>query len=140
MAYNNSVIIPAIVFCLGAVIDEAQKDDYIARRSCSGARKLLLMKWMVVGFFFTMCYKSYMRAMMIKIDYEKTIDTIDDMLMSEIPIKMVSNTHLPLLLANDPRETMKALANKIEYYEREDGGKNPDWIEKGYIFKQLCAS
>ena len=35
---------------------------------------------------------------------------------------------------------MKALANKIEFYEMEDGGKNPDWIEKGYIIKQLCAS
>ena len=131
MAYNNSVIIPAIVFCLGAVIDEAQEDDYIARKSGSGARKLLLMKWMVVGFFFTMCYKSYMRAMMIKIDYEKTIDTIDDMLKSEIPIMMTNSTTLPMLLANDPRSKMKALANKFEFYEMEDGGISPDWIEKG---------
>ena len=132
MAYiNNSDIISAIVFCLGAVIDEAQEDDYIARRSCSGARKLLLMKWMIVGFFFTMCYKSYMRAMMIKIDYEKTIDTLDDMLKSEIPINMASGTQMPMLLANDPREKMKALANKFEFYELEDGGKSPDWIEQG---------
>ena len=128
---NNSDIILAIVFCLGAVIDEAQEDNYIARRSCSGARKLLVMKWMIVGFFFTMCYKSYMRAMMIKIDYEKTIDTIDDMLMSEIPIMMTNSTTLPIVLANDPREKMKALANKIVFYELEDGGKSPDFIETG---------
>ena len=90
MAYNNhNIIISAIVFCLGAVIDEAQEDSYIARRSGSGARNLLLMTWMVVGFFYTMSYKSYMRTMMIKIDYEKTIDTIDDMLKSEIPIQIV---------------------------------------------------
>ena len=131
MAYNNSDIISAIAFCLGAVIDEAQEDDYIARRSCSGARKLILMKWMIVGFFFTMCYKSYMRAMMIKIDYEKTIDTIDDMLKSEIAINMASGTQMPMLLANDPREKMKALANKIKFYELEDGGKSPHWIETG---------
>ena len=131
VAFNNVVIISAIVFCLGAVIDEAQQDNYIARRSCSGARKLLLMKWMIVGFFFTMCYKSYMRAMMIKIDYEKTIDTIDDMLKSKIPIMMTNSTHLPILLANDPRENMKELANKFEFYELEDGGKSPDWIETG---------
>ena len=131
MADNNSDIISAIVFCLGAVIDEAQEDNYIARRSCSGARKLLIMKWMIVGFFFTMCYKSYMRAMMIKIDYEKTIDTIDDMLKSEIPIMMTNSTTLPIVLANDPREKMKALANKVEFYEMEDGGKSPDFIEKG---------
>ena len=129
---NNSDIISAFVFCLGAVIDEAQEDKYIARRSCSGARKLLIMKWMIVGFFFTMCYKSYMRAMMIKIDYEKTIDTIDDMLKSEIPIMMTnSSPTLPMLLANDPRSKMKALANKFEFYEMEDGGISPDWIEKG---------
>ena len=68
---------------------------------------------------------------MIKIDYEKTIDTIDDMLKSEIPIMMTNSTILPLLLANDPREKMKALANKVEFYEMEDGGKSPDFIEKG---------
>ena len=72
-----------------------------------------------------------MRTMMIKIDYEKTIDTIDDMLQSEIPIKMASNTHMPSLLANDPRDKWKALAKKIEFYEMEDGGKSPDWIETG---------
>ena len=42
---NNSDIISAFVFCLGAVIDEAQEDKYIARRSCSGARKLLVVRY-----------------------------------------------------------------------------------------------
>ena len=68
---------------------------------------------------------------MIRIDYEKTIDTIDDMLQSDIPIMMCSDTHMPILLKNDPREKVKALAEKVDFYLSVGGKKNPDWIEKG---------
>ena len=66
---------------------------------------------------------------MIKIEYEKTIDTIDDMLQSEMPIMMASDTLLPHLLKTDPRKKVKALAEKIEFYKH--GASSPDWIEKG---------
>ena len=127
--HNNNL--SALEFCIGAVIDEAQVHSYIDRSSCSRARTLLVIQWMVVGFFLTICYKSVLRAMMIRIDYEKTIDTIDDMIQSDIPIMMCSDTHMPILLKNDPREKVKALAEKVDFYLSVGGNKNPDWIEKG---------
>ena len=60
----------AILFCIGAVIDEAQEDSYIARRSCSRAREILIMKWMLVGFLMTISYKSVLRVMMMRIEYD----------------------------------------------------------------------
>ena len=124
---TNSDIILAIVFCLGAVIDEAQEDDYIARRSCSGARKLLLMKWMVVGFFFSISYKSVLRAMMIKIEYEKTMDTIDDMLQSDKQFMLASDVAIVQeLVRTDPRKQVQILAEDAEYYEQ--GQITPIWV------------
>ena len=120
----------ALEFCIGALIDEAQEDSYIARRSCSKARKLLVMKWMVVGFFFSISYKSVLRAMMIKIEYGKTIDTIDDMLQSEMPLMIASDTPLLALLETDPRKKVKALSEKVEWYE-DESSLTPVWIDKG---------
>lgn len=67
--------------------------------------------------------------MMIKIDYEKTVDTIDDMLQSEIPIKLASDTNIFKLLETDNRKKVISLKEKIEFYLQ--GTKSPDWIERG---------
>ena len=87
------------------------------------------MKWMVVGFFFSISYKSVLRAMMIKIEYEKTIDTIDDMLQSEMPLMIPSDTLLPYLMETDPQKKVKALSEKIEFYIY--GKSAPERIWKG---------
>ena len=87
------------------------------------------MKWIIVGFFLSISYKSVLRAMMIKIDYEKTVDTIDDMLQSEIPIKLASDTHIFKLLETDNRKKVISLKEKIEFYLQ--GTKSPDWIASG---------
>ena len=52
----------------------------------------------------------------IKIEYEKTIDTIDDMLQSEMPLMIASDTIFPMLLETDPRKKVKALSEKIELF------------------------
>ena len=67
---------------------------------------------------------------MIKIEYEKTMDTIEDMLQSEIPIMMSSDTLLPYLLETDPRTKIMALSEKIEFYVYGAGEAN-DRIDKG---------
>ena len=120
---------PALTFCIGAVIEEAQEDSYIARRSCSKARKLLVLKWMIVGFFLTISYKSVLRSILIKIDYEKPMDTIEDMVRSDMPIRLARDTILSMLLATDPRESVRSLAEKIVFYEF--GTKYADEDEDG---------
>ena len=74
------------------------------------------MKWMVIGFFLAISYKSVLRAMMIRIDYDKTIDTIEDMVQSGLPIMLPENTKMPVFLKTDPREGIKTLKKQVQFY------------------------
>ena len=76
-----------LLFVIGSIIDEAQghhdQSNYIIERKCSRARSMLVLKWTVVGFLLTISYKSVLRSMMMKVEYENTIDSVDDLLESD---------------------------------------------------------
>ena len=67
---------------------------------------------------------------MIKVEYEKTMDTIDDMLQSGRQlilwndIALISN-----LVETDPRTKVKEIAANAEYVTH--GRKIPEWIVQG---------
>ena len=86
------------------------------------------MKWMVIGFFLAISYKSVLRAMMIRIDYDKTIDTIEDMVQSGLPIMIPENTQLPELLKTDPRNGIKTLKMQVQFYNFTG---RVDWVDEG---------
>ena len=125
----------AILFCIGAVIDEAQEDSYIARRSCSRARELLVMKWMLVGFIMTISYKSILRSMMMKIEYDfsKTVDSINDMLNSEMPMMVPSDVgNIAFKFETDPRENIQRLKEEIVWFPVHNL-TGMDEVFKGYV-------
>ena len=109
-----------LLFSLGALIDESlgqhDKNNYLAERKCSNARSLLVMKWTIIGFLMTMSYKSVLRAILMKTEYEDTIDTIDDLLQSDKYCLMPEDSPRKDLVENDPREKFQALAKKLKYY------------------------
>ena len=76
---------------------------------------------MIVGFLLTTSYKSVLRAMLMKVYYEETIDSIDDMLKSERSLMAAIDTLVPTLLASDPREKVKELAKRVSFYKFESG-------------------
>ena len=82
---------------------------------CSRARKILVLKWTVLGFLLTISYKSVLRSMMMKVEYEDTIDTIDDLLESDRILLMAGDSGLKLRFEGDPREKVRKLANKTQY-------------------------
>ena len=118
------------LFAIGAIIEEAQgnhdQNNYISERKCSRARSLLVLKWTVLGFLLTISYKSVLRAMMMKVDYEDTIDTIDDMLLSGRKLLVAGDTGLKFLIKGDPRMKVKQLAKQVEFLNR--GTEAPDWV------------
>ena len=81
---------------------------------------------MIVGFFLTMSYKSVLRAMMMSVYYEKTIDTIDDMLASDRTFMVHSDSSIPGLLASDPRPKVKELEERTQFY-RYGTGQGPEF-------------
>lgn len=90
---------------------------------------MLVCAWMLAGFFLTISYKSVLRAMMMTIEYDQTIDSIDDMLMSEMPAVMMVDTSLKFLLETDPREKVQVLAKKVVGYQF--GNSKPKWVDEG---------
>ena len=64
--------------------------------------------------------------MMMKVDYEDTIDTIDDMLLSGRKLLVAGDTGLKFLIKGDPRMKVKQLAKQVEFLNR--GTEAPDWV------------
>ena len=103
-----------ISFSIGAIIDEAlgahYDKNFALQKSNSKARTWIVFKWMIVGFFLTVSYKSVLRAMMMKIYYENTIDDIDDMLASDRTLIVPTDvTFIKFLFLSDPRRKVKKL-------------------------------
>ena len=113
-------------------MDEAIMDNYIRKRPCAEARKLLVVLWILTGFLLTICYKSVLLANMMSIEYEKGIDTIDDMINSKKTL-MVIRTMEPRFAMNPPPR-MKELSKQVQYFDFDKSLKVPQHIFDGYAF------
>ena len=117
----NVFIFVGILFTIGAIIEESQgqhdKSNYLVGIKCARSRSLLVLKWTVLGFLLTISYKSVLRAIMMKTEYEDTIDTIDDMLQSDKQFMLPSDIAIVLGLAeSDPRKQVQILTENAEYF------------------------
>ena len=90
---------------------------------------MLVLKWTLLGFLLSISYKSVLRAMMMNMEYEKTIETIDDVLQSERNFIAWGDTYQRILLMRDPRVKVQQLAREVEWVNY--GRLNPEWVMKG---------
>ena len=133
--YHLVPIISAIAFSIGALIDESQGGhngtNYVFSRSCSRARLVLVLHWIIVGCILSVSYKAVLRTMFMKIEYEKPIDTVDDLLESEIKLYVAGDTPLKDFMEAKPTQKIRDLYTKkrIEYFNF--GKKAPEWIHEG---------
>ena len=99
------------------MVDEAvpEKFIYSNKTPCSKARFFLVMEWLLLGYLITMSYKSLLRASLVSIQYEKPIETLEDMLVTDRKILMLANTSTEIMLRTDPRPGMQELAKKITW-------------------------
>lgn len=136
------IFVVGILISIGALIDESQDHNHINNRACAKSRQVLLLTWLVVGFFISMCYKSVLLANMVNNEYEKPIDTIDDILLSGLPYYVAGNTGGPVLFNTDPRDSVKQLLEKqVEYYNlTATTNQVPRYVKDGYVTLQLNNS
>ena len=103
-----------MLLSLGPIIDESNNPRYVNDRTSAKAKQILLLVWLVVGFLLTVSYKSVLLSNLVNIGYEKTIDTVDDMLNSEKVLCTPGKSMLPILIRGDPRPKVKSLKNTME--------------------------
>ena len=81
-----------------------------------GTRQAIILKWIFVGSLLTLAYKSMLLSSLIPIRYETTIDTLEDMDDSGLPILIMKNTAVHKLIASDPRDAMKQVYKRSILY------------------------
>ena len=87
---------------------------------------MLVLKWIMVGYFLTMSYKSVLRSHLIHIEYEMPIDSIEDALQSQKEIF----TPWDYVFSIDQRSRVRELGKRIKRYDNLHG-KTPSWIVEG---------
>ena len=117
---------------MGTLIDESQgnhdQQNYIYERNCSKARSLIVLKWAVLGFLLTSSYKCVLRGMMMEMEYENAIETVEDVLKSQRQLFVLDHSYQKKLLQMDPREEVQQLQPK--YFEFQNY-RVPEWTNEG---------
>ena len=92
------------------------------------ARKFILLKWFLLGGLLSWAYLSTLLATLVVIEYEKTIDTIDDMDQSGMPFLLPEATAPHKLVATDPRPAMRRIFKRSIMYPLDRGARAaPKW-------------
>ena len=116
--------------CIGAAIEENQEDHYISKKSGAKARVVLVLIWIVSGFLLSISYKSVLRSNLIHIQYEHPIDSVEDLLKTDLQVFVGASGAMPKLMAGDRRQKMIEMNRRVKHYKVENGVR-PSWISKG---------
>ena len=75
-------------------------------------RKILILKWIVLGSVLTWAYKSTLLSTLVTIRYNKPIDTLADLDTSGLPLVIVEGSFYHKVIENDQRDIMKRIYNR----------------------------
>ena len=84
----------------------------------------------MIGFLLTISYKSVLLSKLIHIDYEKGLDSVDDVLRSNKPVVTDGTSAITKLVKSDPRGKMKEIGERLKTYKSEKGAP-PMWVVNG---------
>ena len=126
---------------IGPILDETQDPNVINNAACAKARQVILLKWLVLGFCLTACYKSVLLSHIVVVGYEKAIDTVDDMLLSGKPFAVAQNTDVPSKIRESPRASVRKLADQFVLFNLSSGPEPiPQWVNDGLVRKEYLSS
>ena len=96
-----------------------------------GIRKVVILKWIVLGNILTLGYKTTLLSSLIPIQYEDTIDTISDLYKSGVPLLLAKATTTVDYVERDPRKMMADISKRTILYSL-NNGRSPPWVLKMY--------
>ena len=126
---------------IGPIIDESLDQKFVNITTCAKARQVLLVKWIVLGFCLTACYKSVLLSNMINIGFDKTIDSVEDVLDSGKLLLVPDNTDVSSQIHKSARANVRKLANQIKLYNISIGSSQlaPQWVYDGSVQDIKCV-
>ena len=116
--------------CLGAAIEENQEDHYISKKSGAKAREVLVIIWIFSGFLLSISYKSVLRSNMIHIQYENPIDSVEDLLQTNLQVFVDGATAIAKFIAGDRRQKVIEMKKRVKHFTA-DSGYRPSWVSEG---------
>ena len=96
-----------------------------------GIRKIIILKWIVLGNILTLGYKKSLLSSLIQIRYEDTIDSIHELDKSKIPLLLAKSTSLQDYVERDPRKSMARIVKRRILFSI-DRGQTPGWALAKY--------
>ena len=117
---DNNTPVTGIFITIGFLLMENIGDSYVYMKKQSRARKLLIIIWMVLAWFLSVSYMSVLLSKLVSLEYEKPIETVEDMLSCKHPIYV--HPSVAFALKKDMRERVQQLAKKVTP-EKWDGGR-----------------
>ena len=77
-----------------------------------GIRKILILRWIVLGSVLTWGYKSTLLSTLVTIRYNKPIDTLADLDRSGLPLVIVEGTAPDRAFKNEQRDIMRRIYSR----------------------------
>ena len=107
LKYINTSIF-SDMFLSTAMIPRRRVIRWINRHGLA-TRKGVILQWLFLGHLLTLGYKSTLLSTLIPIRYQSTIDSLEDMAQSGLPMTVPRATTLHKLIATDPRTHMRKI-------------------------------
>ena len=115
LGYLFHFIVFSDFFLSTELIPKKRLNKWIQRKGFK-IRKILILKWIILGNFLTMGYKSNLLPTLVTINYGKTIDTLVDLDMSGLPLVLPGGSTMQNAIEKDARPIMKQVYKKSIKY------------------------
>ena len=101
---------------MSGLIGQGAAESWLNRVGFTHSRKLLLIQWLVSANFLLMGYKSVLLSSLVTILYEDTIDTLNDLDRSNLPLLIPQGFGVLEPLEKDPRPIVMRILNRSKVY------------------------
>ena len=92
-------------------MDDNVDGAYIHKKNQAQARKLFILIWMFLSFIISVAYTSVLLTTLVSTEYEKPIDTVQDLIRTDKPI--YTDQTSAVWMNSDPRESVGQFAKKV---------------------------
>ena len=127
-------IISDIYFAFGVLLKESLP-GLKRQRQHSNAKSFLVLQWLICGYILSLSYSSTLFSMMMMIKYDDTIDNLNDMDKSGLPLLVLEGAPTEQLTISDPRPIIRRILNVAKPKMEEEDKESLATIVQWFIYQ-----